>query len=918
MFQKFYFFYRNVANLQKISDTCLLMNLLLSIFCSAFLVSNLFGEDVTALKMSEKLFEAGLYEEAALQYSSEKEISSSDAYRLALSYFFSEQYLKALETLERHCLPARYPEAYYLQALAQYKLKNYSLAIQSLNEYLGFLPVEHEEEAYIYLGKSHFYLQQYELAKQYCQKSLKSEGSQYLLNLYLVRIALHEGKRSDANQLLNALAKQAPPNPLIAYEKCFLQGEEALCRMDYVEAIQHYQRSLPMNFPEKMEWYLETILKQSRCHLIMGKEGANKEAETHFKEAERILLKAITYLPEEKLYLALGECYITWASKLSLDEMNKQAETLLSDKNLFKTEGGQVHALLLRAKSAASYDERDLLYRKVISQLNGESALLPDCLEAKGRNDFEEGLSLLHKGEKPLADVAFERARNDFAQAYHLLENSQPEKAAHCWLQMAKSSCYQSSTEKKVEGIHYLEDCFHSKSDLVAKMHHPEELLYCYAFACSQVIQLDACYVKKATTSLHHLIEKYEATARYKDAFFLLGKIYFLVRAYDQAENCFLNVVNKFPNASEACESLHWAYKAADAQNRRESALKYRLKLIEEHPKTLYGEEACFTLYSIREYLQGSKEANKHLHKFIEKYPNSVFSAQCWFLLGTNYKRDRKTEEGKWIQKKNLTEAVEAFKKAENLFDANLSHADHEGRAKMAHLRLKAGLERGLANLAISKESSHPKRQIYLHYSKEVLSHLYYQYLPSNHSLFSQLLGSEALFILQSEIGYYLAQVCVEEGGYQTAREMLNQIVEWHENRKISMGYLLALSWIEKGKIAATQKEYEEALACYHKAEESSKGKVLSSEEFHQLLMLQSETYLAMDKYAETILTLSKIINDESASSMRIQAMYRRAEIYEKQGRHLLARRQLESVAQKGGEWSLKAQTKLENEYGYL
>ena len=69
-----------------------------------------------------------------------------------------------------------------------------------------------------------------------------------------------------------------------------------------------------------------------------------------------------------------------------------------------------------------------------------------------------------------------------------------------------------------------------------------------------------------------------------------------------------------------------------------------------------------------------------------------------------------------------------------------------------------------------------------------------------------------------------------------------------------------------------------------------------------------------MDK---AILLLSKVVNDDTVSNLRIKAMYLRAEIYELQERFELARKQLEATSKKGGEWALKAKVKLEKEYGY-
>ena len=62
---------------------------------------------------------------------------------------------------------------------------------------------------------------------------------------------------------------------------------------------------------------------------------------------------------------------------------------------------------------------------------------------------------------------------------------------------------------------------------------------------------------------------------------------------------------------------------------------------------------------------------------------------------------------------------------------------------------------------------------------------------------------------------------------------------------------------------------------------------------------------------------LSRVINDDVISPLRIKAMFLRADVYELQGRPELAIKQLEATSLKGGEWAQKAKEKLEQVYGY-
>jgi Tfp pilus assembly protein PilF len=113
------------------------------------------------------------------------------------------------------------------------------------------------------------------------------------------------------------------------------------------------------------------------------------------------------------------------------------------------------------------------------------------------------------------------------------------------------------------------------------------------------------------------------------------------------------------------------------------------------------------------------------------------------------------------------------------------------------------------------------------------------------------------------------------------------------------------------------EKEFEFALKALVNAEDASKGKVLSSDQRLDLWIQQSYSYQGLNQLDQAILILSKVINDDTISSLRLKAMYLRAELYERQERPELARKQLEALTKKGGDWAQKAKDKLDKDYGY-
>jgi hypothetical protein len=113
------------------------------------------------------------------------------------------------------------------------------------------------------------------------------------------------------------------------------------------------------------------------------------------------------------------------------------------------------------------------------------------------------------------------------------------------------------------------------------------------------------------------------------------------------------------------------------------------------------------------------------------------------------------------------------------------------------------------------------------------------------------------------------------------------------------------------------QAAYSDALECLKQAQNTAKGDLLATDQRLDLYIQESMCYRGLQQWDNAILVLSKVVNDDAISSLRLKAMLLRAEVYELQGRPELARKQLDSMANKGGPWAAKAKEKLEKDYGY-
>ncbi len=113
------------------------------------------------------------------------------------------------------------------------------------------------------------------------------------------------------------------------------------------------------------------------------------------------------------------------------------------------------------------------------------------------------------------------------------------------------------------------------------------------------------------------------------------------------------------------------------------------------------------------------------------------------------------------------------------------------------------------------------------------------------------------------------------------------------------------------------REDYVLALDYLKKADESAKGRILNTDQRLSLWIQKSECYRQLRDYDQAMRLLSQVVNEDAVSGLRVKAMLLRAEIYALQGRHELARKQLEATSSKGGEWGKTAKKILVEDYGY-
>ncbi len=934
-----------------------IMNHRILIFCFLLLSCSLIAEELASdsFPSIEELLEAGLYSQALAGCNEclaelPEDVPSSqlmDArFRLAKVHFAMKNEQQALDLLDENLKcegckenDATYKNSIYLSALIYKNLLKYREAKELFSLYLDHSgDLSYRDEARFEFALMEFLLSAYDQArKDFLNIETKKPRLQALIKIYLARILLIENNGKEAAVILNELSLiPISKDDLLHFEICYLKGEAYFQTHEYMKAIHCFDQALPEKYKEKCSWWRDTLYHQGLSYLklanrVPGEKPApesisNNLYQAYFKLAEDVFLRLLADQPEEKVYLALGQCYLEDAKRFKNKNSYLNAEKILSDEHHFLTKEAQAHALLLRAEAAPSYFARDRLYQ----QLTEESPDDDDSDEKeyytkgwfmRGHNDFNQAQFLVETGQMKEAAQIFSNAANAFNRASVLFEEENNPLIAEALKYQALAVSKSDGSEVALQAYKLMDTLITRYPFFWQSMEHPDEALYLRGFFAAVFSETtnNKEFINIAEASL------FAAAADPKNKFgdialCYLGGFHYRCGHYLEAEKAYGNLVEKYRSSPLCGEAWFWMACCADKQQLTKAlGQEWRRNCFEQFPDSPYAAEAYFTLYSYQDYLQGDRKAIKHLNNFVLKYSDSPLLIEAYYLLGLDLKRDRKTPEGKWIRKKNLTEAISAFQKAESIYlqliPTSISGVSQEKWNYYAAVYYRAVYERAMINLAIAEESQGAKQKIYFEYAEGVFQQLVNDFQTPN-AYIESLFKVDPLPMLYQESIFYLAQTLMKTQQKEKAEQYFSENLLRYEQAHIANSYYLSRTHYSLGILAMQQQQYLMALESFKKAEETGKN-LLSTDQKLDLWIQESLCYRGFLQYDQAILILSKVVNDDAVSALRLKAMFLRAETYELQGRPELARKQLESMAKKGGPWALKAKEKMEKEYGY-
>lgn len=775
-------------------------------------------------------------------------------------------------------------------------------------------------------GRSQFSAGLYQQAVESFEKISSQDKLFPLAQIWLARLALRgdagevshtEGCHDKVAEKLDLAEETLSEKDPLRLEIAYLRGERQRQLGNYKKAIDFFEKALPKRNSDKAAWYADTLNRLGWCYLKSA-EHADSTLESGGRAEEVFTLLKIAR-PGEESILALAQCCLAQGDEKSL----QRAQALLTPaEELFTTEG-RSQALLMQAQAAPTYLERARLWRELLGNdpLNGTGK------EQNGMgwylcalNDLGQAGELQRVGQPIEAQQLYVCGTSALARAEQQLAEPQRTHARH-W--RAWASYCQGTAEGRQQALELLM----GQNDREGGDSEDERLYLLGTLAAQADGDLnrfenlpDDPLQALAEEALAELVVKHKESRLGASAHYALGALKYRNGKKEAAKELFIALADRWPDDEHAANALLWSMRCLEELGEPPDSIGgVRQRIIRRYPGSSAAAEASFNMYSAQEYLQGDRAAIKHLEAFVKNFPDSPLVINAMYLMAWDHKRDRKNNEERWLRRKNWIASIDALQQLETAFERqyHLGLIPQEKILEYLSLYWRGRIDRAIANFTIARESTGTKRTIYLEYAEELLQHIQAEFSDTNLPLISPLTLRQCWVPLREENSFYLAKTFLEKGNDGAAEALFLSLVEKCRSAKISRGKLLSRTFQELATIAMNRHDDSSALAMLEHAEKAGKGGILTTDQKLELWLERSACLRRQKNSEQAMLWLSRVINDDSVSSLRLKAMFLRAELYEEQGRHELSRKQLQALARLEGEWGVSAQEKLDRDYAF-
>lgn len=858
---------------------------------------NLSASLESLLHKAKRYLTAGCYKEAIEHYQAAESLLQKGActktsqqsgillqkvrFRLAECYYLSAEYEKSLELLSGAQTGENVDhEMLYLSALCFKEKQEYEKAVRLFERYSQNAdPKElaHYDQAIFEIGLQAFQQHNFSKASRLFEQTSQTKGKIGLAStLYLARIELEEGRAEACEKRLASLPLAPTPSTSVAFEIAFLRGLAAYQLGNLGKARFYFEKALQQETPHS--WKSQLLYHLGWCYVRLAKEASlpAKGYEELYQLAEE-KFDALLLYDKESALLSLAQTYLLSAKQLNKPDLFNKIEARLQGES-FSPEG-QLQLLLLKAEIAESYEQAEALLKQAVEVSGAPPSLKSQAWQLRGMNTFRAALA-----SRDQQTLLFNQAIHAFEHAFALAKPLDKKQAAHLLKLKAKAHLYVNQPKETLSTLHELLSQFEESVD------EREETYYLRGLIAAR---MPSTHYSLAIDSLNQVIQHASSGKYVPDALYVLGTLYYEQKGYQAAQETFEKLAHDYPLSDYAPKAWYWAAEAALKQGF--SPHVQWEQVYELYPKSELAPEAYFRRYEFAAYLNGNLAALKHLKELICRFNSPPHLILTHYLLAHH---------------------ADSFASARTSYTALLDayeqycHENQPGEEIYVYYRYKALLE--LASLALTSSTTEDKE---LGEIEDLLRVLVHDFEKDGHPNTALLKKRGRYPSILEEGEFLLAKVYIKKGKVAAAQALFTHMLTHYDGAGISKGRFLPKIWVEQAKLSMGIGDYKTALFCLEIANKCG-AEELSEEQALTVWILQSECYREKKEYDVAMRLLSKVINSEIASPLRIKAMYMRAELYELEGRYELAIRQLEAISKKGGEWALIAETHLRTHYG--
>ncbi|MCH9633553.1 MAG: Cell division coordinator CpoB [Chlamydiae bacterium] len=870
------------------------------------------------IEQADSAFNKQLYNEAVLLYEEliqavEQAIytSSQDAYfdfacHLGHCEFFLKNYSRSRELfvqLKQESEGGLDHNSLYHLILASIATENFKEALNYCTEYLNQGP-HHSQDEYqaIQFEIAHIYYLMGEFQKAQTLftdnlNKLKSTEHEGLSRVYIAKILIQQKEYSKVEFYLNPNHFDLSKYPHLKSEWAYLRAEAFFQKKEYNLAIAHFEESLaqtedgynPALYHLALSYYEVSQKEPLSGYLIKAENCLNQLKETN---------------PSDKVYITLAKVLI---SKYKESEEEKVAGDLQQLFNNCRLENisSKLEMGLLQASVTENNLEKEAIYAK-LCMLN-----LPPS--------------------KELAKLAYIRAYNLFKCMQSTRDEAFIEKLNET-LETSWSLFQQFDTQKIAQGLKIrvlaaielreldcLKESYQFLETFPSKYEFCREVDYYKALLASKLMLLDNenSYLEEGIHALDRILLNEAQTELAEQALYLMGTLHYQNKDYSQARHTFLKLIEGYPLSKWTGDAWYWAAECHDLQSHDPNISKaYRKKVFENHPNSAHAAESYFYYFPFESYLSGDVQAMEHLENMENKFKDSPLIVVSYYLRGIQKSKDHYTDLGKLVAFKDDSSALSLFEQAKETFLNAYIKGDisSESQPYLSEIYHRSQLASAQTLLSLSEKELGELRYVQVEQAIEIYKLIIEQFESKENPLVKELYCQCNYPEILEEAEFGLAMALIRQSQLSEGEDLLHKIIKQHQEAKMDKNYYCSRAWYELSLIAMARESYEDALNLLVKSQRAVDNRVTIDQKI-ELCIQESLCYRFLNKLDLAMLTLSKIINEEEDSELKIKAMYLRAEIYEIQGKTGLAQKQLESAAKKGGGWAKMSQDRLMANY---